>query len=78
MNLKTFIHFIYHPNFSLKNTDSYLKKPEVIMDAFVAYGSGSEERDNDEQLQPKQASHEEGDISREIPGFFTHREKPID
>jgi hypothetical protein len=41
------------------------------MDAPVAYGSGSEGSDNGEQHQEqKQASHEEGDMDREIPGFL--------
>jgi hypothetical protein len=42
------------------------------MDALVAYGSGSEGSDNGgEQEQQKQANHDEGDISRGIPGFLT-------
>jgi hypothetical protein len=49
------------------------------MDVLVAYGSGSEESDNGEQHQKqKQANHEEeGDISMEIPGFFSYKNKPI-
>jgi hypothetical protein len=47
------------------------------MDALLAYGSGSEESDHGEQQQ-KQASHDEGDIGGEIPGFLTHKDKPID
>jgi hypothetical protein len=46
------------------------------MDALVAYGSGSEESDKDEQEQ-KQASHEEGDICRGISGFFTYKQTYI-
>jgi hypothetical protein len=49
------------------------------MDALVAYGSGSEESDNgkEQQQKQKQASREEGDISKEIPGFFTYKDKMI-
>jgi hypothetical protein len=48
------------------------------MDALVAYGSGSEERDNGEQqLKQKQANHDEEDICRKIPGFLTFKHKPI-
>jgi hypothetical protein len=50
-----------------------------IMDALVAYGSGSEESDNgkEQQQKQKQASREGGDISKEIPGFFTYKDKMI-
>jgi hypothetical protein len=41
------------------------------MDALVAYGLGSEGNDNNGEQQQEQAS-QEGDISREIPGFFLH------
>jgi hypothetical protein len=49
------------------------------MDALGAYGSGSDESDNGEQQQEqKQSSNsEEGDIGREIPGFFTYKVKTI-
>jgi hypothetical protein len=42
------------------------------MDALVAYGSGSDESDNngrEQQQEQKQASREEGDLDKEIPGF---------
>jgi hypothetical protein len=56
----------------LKFADSYFEKPKVIMDPFVAYGTGTEESDNGgEQQKQRQASHEEGGISSEIPGFLT-------
>jgi hypothetical protein len=49
------------------------------MDALLAYGSGSEGNDNggEQQQKQKQASREEGDISKEIPGFFTYKDKMI-
>jgi hypothetical protein len=43
------------------------------MDALVAYGSGSEVSDNGGEQ--KQATQDEGDICREVPGFFTHKDK---
>jgi hypothetical protein len=41
------------------------------MDALVAYSSGSEvSNDNGGEQQEKQASHEDGGNSVEIPGFL--------
>jgi hypothetical protein len=49
-----------------------ISKIPIIMDALLAYGSGSEESDNGEQQQKQASSREEGDIG-EITGFFTYK-----